>query len=99
MFLISFLLSPLHFLLESDCNKCVSEFDDNGGCDCMNNPSCDVSTLIPEGCYHCGDEAAKYCTLDNAGSYANTMISSQPIFNICCIYFGIYIKHFIIFHL
>ena len=47
---------------EVDCDACVSEFVAKGGCECMNGGNdCDVSGLIPEGCYSCGDKAAEYC--------------------------------------
>ena len=47
---------------EVDCDACISEFAANGGCKCMNaGNDCDVSALIPEGCYNCGDEATEFC--------------------------------------
>ena len=74
MFLIFLLLSSTRFLPGPDCNKCVSEFAENGGCDCMNNVNCDVNTIIPEGCYSCGNEALEYCNSNAAGNCANIMI-------------------------
>ena len=45
-----------------DCDECVSSFADSGGCSCIENPTCDVSSLIPEGCFSCEkDKAIKYC--------------------------------------
>ena len=44
-----------------DCDECVSGFADAGGCNCMGSPGCDVSVLIPEGCFRCGDKAMAYC--------------------------------------
>ena len=47
---------------ELDCDACVSEFASNGGCNCMRaGEECDVSALIPDGCYPCGEEASAYC--------------------------------------
>ena len=56
-----FLLPLLCFSLVSECNQCVSEFAEKRGCDCMQSESCDVTALIPEGCFHCGDKAMAYC--------------------------------------
>ena len=50
---------------ETDCNACISEFDDDGGCTCLENPSCDPTGLIPEGCYQCGDKAMEFCKSGN----------------------------------
>ena len=61
-------------LLERNCSECVSEFDDMGGCECILNQPCDVSALIPDGCNHCGSEAAKHCTPDVAGGYKHILI-------------------------
>ena len=55
------LLSLLRFSLASDCKQCISEFAEKGGCDCMQNESCDVTALIPEGCFPCEDKAMAYC--------------------------------------
>ena len=44
--------------IEVDCDSCVSEFAANGGCDKLGS---DVSNLIPEGCFTCGDKAVEYC--------------------------------------
>ena len=44
------------------CKKCVSDFTEAGGCDCMKNEGCDQFKLIPEGCSKCGDQAMKYCS-------------------------------------
>ena len=52
-------------LTETDCNACISEFDDDGGCTCLENPSCDPTGLIPEGCYQCGDKAMEFCRSGN----------------------------------
>jgi hypothetical protein len=71
------LLFPLlRFPLEPDCNQCVSEFAENEGCDCMQNETCDVTALIPEGCYPCGAEAAEYCASDTG---THSLISSGSI--------------------
>ena len=45
----------------------------------MEKESCDVSTLIPEGCYQCGEKAGKFCTSQDEGKYTNIIISSQTI--------------------
>ena len=50
---------------EPDCNACISEFDDDGGCTCMENPSCNPEGLIPEGCYQCGEKAMEFCRSGN----------------------------------
>ena len=51
------------FFLEPDCNECATKFVQNGGCDCLNNESCDAKTLIPEGCAPCEDKVniEEYC--------------------------------------
>ena len=43
------------------CEKCVSTFAENGGCECMKKEDCDQLGLIPKGCFKCGDVATKYC--------------------------------------
>ena len=45
-----------------------------GGCECILNQPCNVSALIPDGCDHCGSEAAKHCIPDVAGRYKYIMI-------------------------
>ena len=46
---------------EAFCYKCVKDFDEAGGCECMANNDCDQLSLIPEGCFICGQYIAKYC--------------------------------------
>eukprot|EP00493_Phyllostaurus_siculus_P023953 UN24290 len=36
----------------------------NGGCQCGKDESCDVGPLIPQGCDHCGQQAAEACGLN-----------------------------------
>ena len=49
---------------ERDCDSCVEEFMNAGGCDAMMDDDIDQESLIPEGCYHCGDEAVSACVGD-----------------------------------
>ena len=63
----SLLPLSLCFLIEPDCKECFSEFAKNGGCECMKKDSCDVSALIPEGCYQCGEKAGKFCRSQDEG--------------------------------
>ena len=49
---------------ERDCDSCVEEFMNAGGCDAMMDDNTDQEALIPEGCYHCGDEAVSACVGD-----------------------------------
>ena len=51
------------------CYKCVSDFDEAGGCECIENEDCDQLKLIPEGCFNCGDEAVKYCSSEGEGVF------------------------------
>ena len=44
------------------CEKCVSDFTQAGGCDCMKKEDCDQFKLIPEGCSKCGDQAINHCS-------------------------------------
>ena len=60
-----FFSTKLFFFTEPDCNACISEFDDDGGCTCMENPSCNPEGLIPEGCYQCGEKAMEFCRSGN----------------------------------
>ena len=46
---------------EAFCDKCVNDFDGAGGCECMDNDDCDQLSLIPEGCFICGQKAMEYC--------------------------------------
>eukprot|EP00493_Phyllostaurus_siculus_P023504 UN23840 len=41
------------------CDVCVSEFMMYGGCECWEDESCDQDAMVPEGCMHCGEEAAE----------------------------------------
>ena len=43
------------------CDKCISDFDKAGGCECMEDEDCDQLSLISDGCFKCGDKAIKYC--------------------------------------
>ena len=43
------------------CEKCVSTFAEDGGCECMKKEDCDQFGLIPKGCIKCGDIAMEYC--------------------------------------
>ena len=49
------------YLEQKDCDDCISEFYEIGGCDCMKTENCDVLALIPQDCHHCGDQAIQYC--------------------------------------
>ena len=60
-------LISLFFLItetrkEADsCEKCVSTFAEDGGCECMKKEDCDQFGQIPKGCVKCGDVAMEYC--------------------------------------
>ena len=49
-----------------DCNECVNEFSESGGCECLwqfllDHSACNVAELIPEGCLTCSVEAMQHC--------------------------------------
>jgi len=46
---------------EVDCDSCVAQFTEQGGCECWSDDSCDESALIPSGCDPCGNAAAEAC--------------------------------------
>ena len=46
---------------QDPCNKCISDFDDAGGCECLKKDGCNPASLIPSGCYSCGEKAIKFC--------------------------------------
>ena len=54
-------LKNLYLFKAVDCDQCVSSFSKLGGCSCMENPTCDVTSLISKGCYSCGYKATEYC--------------------------------------
>ena len=58
-----------------NCDECVSKFSEAGGCGCMINQPCDVSNLIPDGCYTCEDKAIKYCNSRLSMFWWHQMIS------------------------
>ena len=66
-----------NFLAEKlvNCDECVSKFSEAGGCGCMINQPCDVSNLIPDGCYTCEDKAIKYCNSRLSMFWWHQMIS------------------------
>ena len=43
------------------CYECVQQFVEAGGCECWMDESCNTDELVPEGCDHCGEEAANAC--------------------------------------
>ena len=47
--------------LDLNCDVCISDFDQNGGCDCFHKKGCDHTKLVPEGCFHCGKQGGRYC--------------------------------------
>jgi len=47
--------------VQDPCNKCISDFDDAGGCECLKKDGCNPASLIPSGCYSCGEKAIKFC--------------------------------------
>ena len=55
----------IFLLLDPDCSSCISEFDNDGGCTCLENPSCDPVGLVPEGCYQCSEKAMEFCRAGN----------------------------------
>ena len=62
----------LMFTLERDCNECISEFDENGGCDCVLDETCDWKPLVPKGCLHCEEEGGEYCK--NKGTFQRSYL-------------------------
>ena len=44
-----------------DCDLCISGFAASRGCECMAEPDCDVTAIIPQGCISCGNKAMEYC--------------------------------------
>ena len=55
-----FLITETSKELDS-CEKCVSTFAEDGGCECMKKEDCDQFGLISKGCFKCGDIAMEYC--------------------------------------
>ena len=53
------------------CKKCVADFDKVGGCKCMASDDCDQLSLIPEGCFKCGQKAMEYCDLKEGKNKKN----------------------------
>ena len=47
------------------CDKCVTDFAEAGGCECIKNEECNQLSLIPEGCFACGGKAIEYCGTKN----------------------------------
>ena len=44
------------------CDKCVVDFERAGGCECLSFDDCyHVDSLIPEGCFECGEAANDFC--------------------------------------
>jgi hypothetical protein len=52
-----------------DCDICVAEFKQNGGCECWKDENCNQEDLAPAGCDPCGQEAAFACGIDE-GSHS-----------------------------
>ena len=44
------------------CEKCVSDFTEAGGCDCLKMEDRDLSNIISQGCYKCEGRAIKLCS-------------------------------------
>jgi len=67
---------------EPDCDTCVEAFAVAGGCECLNDETCDVEPLIPDGCYPCGSQAALHCGYDggddNADSESGAVAPGTP---------------------
>ena len=51
---------------EDFCDRCISDFDEAGGCECMEDNDCDQFSQIfvdqfSDECFKCRDKAIKYC--------------------------------------
>ena len=57
---------PTTPLPETGCKICVNSFSEAGGCECIDNDDCDQFSLIPEGCFNCGNDAMQYCSEQNS---------------------------------
>ena len=52
---------PLPPQLKDECEACISSFAKAGGCECIDNDDCNQFSLIPDGCFNCGEKAVSYC--------------------------------------
>ena len=48
--------------VSENCDACVKSFSEAGGCKCIENEECDQLSLIPDGCFKCGNKAIEYCS-------------------------------------
>ena len=46
---------------EDSCEKCVSDFAEFRGCECLNDRDCDVLEILTEECFDCKDKAFQSC--------------------------------------
>ena len=45
----------------ANCDKCISDFSDAGGCECIKKEDCNQLSLVPDGCLPCGEQAIEHC--------------------------------------
>jgi len=70
---------------EANCDACVAQFSEAGGCECWADESCNEEALIPEGCYQCGYEAETACGISEvtyttiSGGKCQTLDGSDPL--------------------
>ena len=43
------------------CEKCATDLDKVGICECMKSDECDHLSLVPEDCFKCSDKVIDYC--------------------------------------
>jgi len=55
------LLAAISYAQTADCDACVAEFMQAGGCECWADDSCNQDNLVPDGCNSCGEQAAASC--------------------------------------
>merc|ERR1719499_288833 len=55
-----------HCDIPVDCDVCVAEFEQNGGCECWKEENCNEEELVPAGCDSCGEEAGLACGITEA---------------------------------
>ena len=62
LFLKSSVPNPTPKTASESCDDCVKSFSEAGGCECIKNEECDQLSLIPDGCFKCGNKAMEYCS-------------------------------------
>ena len=62
LFSKSLVPNPTPKTASESCDECGKSFSEAGGCECIKNEECDQLSLIPDGCFKCGNKAMEYCS-------------------------------------